>query len=331
MEEENTIGEHTPEESWQYIVVGDCVSDTVRQKLCTTCRDTAVVEVIPAPGHTPSATPTVIREASCTLGATNAILCTECDYVIEQSTTEPLGHTEGAWTQVASASCAEDGLKQQKCSVCNSVIAIEAIAKLGHEFDIEDGATVTEIIYANGLDAEGVTKTKCVRCTETNDGTIGAIFEAVGYSVGPDGYSLKAGFLVDTIALNAYKQLYPSFSFGLIMVNANSISESDALFIDNELNASAKGLKIAVDNVKYVTWNADIAGFNATIADSLEIAIGIYVVDGEGNLSVIQYSDAEKYATMKTFSDMTLNAITFNQVRVGHELDALVPPSSNDD
>ena len=42
-------------------------------------------------------------------------------------------------------------------------------------------------------------------------------------------------------------------------------------------------------------------------------------------MSVIQYVDANKYSTTKSYKDMTLNAITFNQVRVGHGMESLVP------
>ena len=40
-----------------------------------------------------------------------------------------------------------------------------------------------------------------VRCDETQESGVDAIFKAFGYSVGPDGCSLKAGFMVNAEAL----------------------------------------------------------------------------------------------------------------------------------
>ncbi len=174
-------------------------------------------------------------------------------------------------------------------------------------------------VYNYGCSNEGCTKYDIV------DKTMDPLFTAKGYSVGPDGYSLKAGFTVNTDALVKYKELHPDFTFGMIMVNAGSVSADASLFVNGSINSTAKGLQISIDNIKYTSWNADVAGFNASVADSLELVVGIYTNDGEGNVSVIQYVDADKYATTKTYADMSLNAITFNQVRVGHGMEALVP------
>ncbi|MBQ7411482.1 MAG: hypothetical protein IJW10_01050 [Clostridia bacterium] len=208
----------------------------------------------------------------------------------------------------------KDGVK---CDRCDDTIA----GKASHtEYEtLVYVSFASNGVYNYGCSNEGCTKYDIV------DKTMEPLFTAKGYSVGPDGYSLKAGFTVNTDALVKYKELHPDFTFGMIMVNAGSVSADASLFVNGSINTTAKGLQISIDNIKYTSWNADVAGFNASVADSLELVVGIYTNDGEGNVSVIQYIDADKYATTKTYADMSLNAITFNQVRVGHDMDALVP------
>ena len=82
---------------------------------------------------------------------------------------------------------------------------------------------------------------------------------------------------------------------------------------------------VSVKSLEYTIWNIDIVGFNPEFADSLELVVGVYTNDGEGNMAVCQHINAEYYTTAKTYSDMSLNAITFNQVRIAHDMDALVP------
>ncbi len=328
VETPNTLTSHIPSGEWQVLIQVTCTTDGVRQQLCTSCGDTAIVEVVPATGHTAGEEWTLVRDASCTLEKIEAKKCISCGEIVETKVTEANGHTAGDWTQMASANCIETGWQTQSCTVCNTVIDEKAIDALGHEFDIADGASVISIAYGDGFDKAGVVNTKCARCDEEQQGTVEAIFEALGYSVGPDGYSLKAGFMVNTEALNAYKALYPSFTFGIVMANANTVVSTQGFFTNGTLNASAKGFMISIESLKYVSWNADVAGFTADNAGSLELVVGIYTNDGEGNVSVIQYVDAEKYATTKTYADMSLNAITFNQVRVGHGMEALVPQST---
>ena len=192
--------------------------------------------------------------------------------------------------------------------------------------------TVT-IAYAN-YSQVGTRTTVCNNdgCGYDEDEEAPALFTCLGYSVGPNGYSLKAGFKVNTIALEEYKEIYPDFSFGMIMANANTVASGDSFFVDNIINSSAKGVMVSVKSLEYSIWNIDIGGFGADIADSLELVVGLYTNDGEGNMTVCQYIDANKYATTKTYSDMSLNAVTFNQVRVAHGMDALVAaPSGNDE
>ena len=160
------------------------------------------------------------------------------------------------------------------------------------------------------------------------------IFTCLGYSIGPNGYSLKAGFMVNLDALKAYKEFYPSFTFGVVIVNANTVKSSEAFFVSEVINSSAKGIMVRVDDLQYTILNVDISNFNADMAGTLELVVGLYTNDGEGNMTVAQHVNAKSYTTTKSYSDMKLNAITFNQVRIAHDMEALVPttpPTTTDE
>ncbi len=202
----------------------------------------------------------------------------------------------------------------------------------GHNVAGTQGHELYETLVYVSFDSNGVYNYGCSNegCTKYDivNKSMDPMFVAKGYSVGPDGYSLKAGFTVNKEALTKYKELYPSFTFGIVMANAGTVASNQAFFVDGSLNTSAKGVMIEVDDLKYITLNVDISSFTAEIADSLNLVVGIYATDAEGNVKVAQYINADKYATTKTYSDMSLNAITFNQVRVGHGMSALVPQAA---
>ena len=177
---------------------------------------------------------------------------------------------------------------------------------------------------------DGVKVLKCNTCglEKATEVSVPPIFTCLGYSVGPDGYSLKAGFKIDIDAITEYKEFNSAFSFGVVVANANTVESKEAFFVNGLINSSAKGVMIGVEDLKYGILNVDIGGFNASISDSLELVVGVYASNGDDEISMIQYEDSSKYATIKTYSDRSLNAVTFNQVRVGHGMNALVPQSA---
>jgi hypothetical protein len=192
------------------------------------------------------------------------------------------------------------------------------------------------MVYPDGFTSAGAIANKCQNngCDyyeKIDDAP--ALFTCLGYSVGPDGYSLKAGFMVNLDALKAYKEFYPSFTFGVVIVNANTVKSSEAFFVSEVINSSAKGIMVRVDDLQYSILNVDISNFSADMAGTLELVVGLYTNDGEGNMKVAQHVNAKSYTTTKSYSDMKLNAITFNQVRIAHDMEALVPttPSTTTD
>ena len=211
------------------------------------------------------------------------------------------------------------------CSVCDAIVA-------NHNDDTNLSVSIIYSDYSN--EGEKITTCQNESCTYKATEKAPALFTCSGYSVGPDGYSLNAGFMVNLDALKAYKEFYPSFTFGVVIVNANTVKSSEAFFVSEIINSSAKGIMVRVDDLQYSILNVDISNFSADMADTLELVVGLYTNDGEGNMKVAQHVNAKSYTTTKSYSDMKLNAITFNQVRIAHDMEALVPttpPTTTDE
>ncbi len=257
-------------------------------------------------------------------------------------------HTHyGIFTRVENT-CASNGSETIACIVCDKNIVTTLEATGEHDY-VEGICTVCgsalcpggsthalelDMVYPNGFTSSGAIANKCQNngCDyyeKIDDAP--ALFTCLGYSVGPDGYSLKSGFRIDKDALNEYKSFNPDFKFGLVILNAKSVASDENLFVNGALNSSAKGLQVEIPSVEYTILNADVSNFNANMANSLELVVGLYTNDGEGNMTVAQYVNTQAYPTTKAYSDMSLNAITFNQVRVGHGMDALVPTTTGDE
>ncbi len=211
------------------------------------------------------------------------------------------------------------------CNNCGATIVKHSVS-----------ARLNESIVYTDYTENGTKTVACTNesCTYKATEKAPALFTCLGYSVGPDGYSLKAGFMVNLDAVKEYKEFYPSFTFGVVIVNANTVKSSEAFFVSEVINSSAKGIMVRVDDLQYTILNVDISNFNADMAGTLELVVGLYTNDGEGNMKVAQHVNSKAYTTTKSYSDMKLNAITFNQVRIAHDMEALVPttpPTTTDE
>ncbi len=85
---------------------------------CTRCGDEKQ-NVIPVTDHHLS-DPVVVKEGSCVEPRVTQRHCYTCDYVenIEDSSMVNVSHNYSSWTVVKPATCAEEGIELQLCSVC---------------------------------------------------------------------------------------------------------------------------------------------------------------------------------------------------------------------
>lgn len=95
-----------------------------------TCGDTKT-EPIQALGH--DLKETVITEPTCGTAGSKELTCSRCDYKEVTELPATGSHTYGDWVIVNEATCTEDGLRTQTCTVCGDVLE-EVIEATGHTF-----------------------------------------------------------------------------------------------------------------------------------------------------------------------------------------------------
>ncbi len=77
---------------------------------------------------------TVIRGATCTEDGISTEICSVCGEV-KRVLIKELGHQSDEWRIVQEPGCTESGKKERQCSVCGEVVEEEEIPALGHLFD----------------------------------------------------------------------------------------------------------------------------------------------------------------------------------------------------
>ncbi|MBR6513562.1 MAG: S-layer homology domain-containing protein [Clostridia bacterium] len=115
-------------------------------------------------GHTHSYTSAVTKQPTCSAEGTRTYTCS-CGYSYTESI-KATGHTAGDWVEVKAPTETTEGLCEQRCKVCNVVLASQTIPVIGQEFvnvfvDVKGGAWYYDsVIYAvsNGY-MNGMSKT----------------------------------------------------------------------------------------------------------------------------------------------------------------------------
>lgn len=77
----------------------------------------------------------IAREATCAEEGLIEVYCSVCEEVVREESIEKLAHTEGDWKVTRETTCKEAGEESLLCSVCNGVIEAKEIEKLEHTFE----------------------------------------------------------------------------------------------------------------------------------------------------------------------------------------------------
>ncbi len=114
---------------WQTTLAATCKAEGEQTSSCTVCQRVMYTQTIAKREHTPVSATT---PATCTQEGNVTTTCGECRALISSVTTPKLAHTPGAWVTTTDAACETHGEKQQSCTECQTVLAVESIDAHGH-------------------------------------------------------------------------------------------------------------------------------------------------------------------------------------------------------
>ena len=110
-----------------------CTEVGKHDKICTTCEDTVLIEVLPAKGHNPNDWQ-VKTEPTCTVNKVEEKICKDCGEVVETTVHPVMGHTPGEWQVMIDASCTQNLVEQKVCKVCAATVETRTGEKIQHEY-----------------------------------------------------------------------------------------------------------------------------------------------------------------------------------------------------
>ena len=77
----------------------------------------------------------IVKETTCAEEGIKEVYCSVCEEVVREESIEKLAHTEGEWKVTRETTCKEAGVESLLCSVCNGAIETKEIEKLDHTFE----------------------------------------------------------------------------------------------------------------------------------------------------------------------------------------------------
>ena len=104
-----------------------------------------------------------VVEATCTsAGYTGDTYCEDCEEIIDYgSETELADHTLGEWTVTSNSTCTTQGTQEQRCTVCNELIATETLPLAPENHSVGDWETSVEATCT----VDGLKVQKCTECS----------------------------------------------------------------------------------------------------------------------------------------------------------------------
>ena len=225
-------------------------------------------------------------------------------------------------TERTKPDCVTDIIETTYC-FCGKKIAETPLenTRLGHEYDLEKGATNVSISYADYL-AIGTLKTKCARCEECHSSDVNPIIKSFkGISVREKGNGLTFGYNIDYEALDMYVAVNgTNIELGFVVAAQAFLGEGQPLKENGE-KAGDKVIKVSIyssndgadNSVRYLgadfilmgNWNktVDLDGDGEAETDIKDVVFYMagYIIDGD-TASFINYG-----ATGKTSDSFSYN------------------------
>ena len=125
-------GNHNP--ATRTKTAATCTADGVKETYCTVCNNVLSTGKIDKLGHSLEVT----KNPTCGATGTNTCKRAGCTYTASIPATG--NHNPATRTKTA-ATCTADGVKETYCTICNNVLSIGKIDKLGHSLEVTKNPT----------------------------------------------------------------------------------------------------------------------------------------------------------------------------------------------
>ena len=250
----------------------------------------------------------------------------ESDFAKTENTQDSQPHFKNPNKSVPIAPTCVNNRGENAYCFCGAEIGIIELenSALGHEYDLEKGATKTNIEYANYV-AKGNLKIKCARCEEQSDNEVAPIIkEFKGVSTKEKGNGLTFGYIINYDALDQYVVVNKtSVSLGFVVAVQAFLGENQPLTQSGE-KAGDKVVKFEIYNsstyeagkIRYIgadfilngnwdkTVDLDGDGTNETDIKEVIFYMAGYIIDG----STLSYINS-------TSSDKEAGTVYYNQIQ----------------
>lgn len=142
---------------YEETIEATCTKEGTAKQTCSRCGKTEF-QSIPLKDHIPQSMDEVLPSCEKS-GFSGGLVCSACGKVLlEQTETEPLGHSFSAWKTLKEASCTQDGNRQSKCKRCGAAKS-RPIPAAGHRYE----TVTTKATFK----VDGSTVEKCKTCGKT--------------------------------------------------------------------------------------------------------------------------------------------------------------------
>lgn len=161
--------------------------------------------------------------------------------------------TDPRKTQTTEADCLNNEKTSTYC-FCSALIGTTEVENtaLGHNHDLENGATLLDIVYAD-YSKDGYKVVKCSRCdNENNEQKANAIiYDFTGYSTRIDGNGITFGYSIDREALAELKAFSANLQVGFVVAAAPLLGDNMPLDANADPTVLQKGNVIKTDISQY--------------------------------------------------------------------------------
>ena len=214
-------------------------------------------------------------------------------------------------TESVPADCLNNAVETNFC-FCGAAMGTSEVenSALGHEFDLEKGATKLSIVYANYL-ANGELSVKCARCAEcAKSETAPIISEFKGFSVSEKGDGITFGYAFDNDAIAEFEAVNKcEVELGFTVAVKALLGENAPLNADGTA-ATDKAVKASVANDEYTAadfvlrgnWDRDVTIGEETLnIKDVEFYMAGYIIVN-GAVSYLNYGASGATADTVTFN-----------------------------